>query len=116
MRIASNVSNIAPGGNIPNALQGTDVEDLNPADMMDNLIVAGNDGEACRASTKAMFRIDGANSPPDLVFGSGADVVYGKLGVVFNALECDRWRGRLGWECWVSFHSTQPAPSDHAVE
>jgi hypothetical protein len=54
-----------------------------------DLIVAGNDGKACRALSKAMLRIDGASAPPDLVFGPDADVVYSKLAAVFNALECD---------------------------
>ena len=54
-----------------------------------DLIVAGNDPKACRALSKAMLRIDGASSPPDLVFGPSADVVYSKLAAVFNALECD---------------------------
>jgi hypothetical protein len=128
MLISSNASNDPPGPSIPYALQGTGVEDLDPANtMLDliafydeaiadetlygrnrgqsgattdavfgdmladiyQLIVAGNDGKACRALSKAMLRIDGASSPPDLVFGPDADVVYSKLAAVFNVLECD---------------------------
>lgn len=46
------------------------------------------DQEACRELSKVMVRVDGVESPPDLISGFLDEVFYGKLTQVFVALEC----------------------------